>query len=412
MSDSVDLSAFDDEPQPDDFRRSQGAPLVKDLENPQRWARYARPSGFGKDLDDESALVLWKIDRAMDGVVSSPALSAKVAAKLGRKDGRKELRDEAILIGRGGESADMGTALHAMTHRLESEENYVAVEPYAADLACYLANIDEAGLVSEHIEVHLCSDTWRAAGTADRIYRATRELTVPEGPPILPGQLIMGDLKTGAKLDYSLPGYCVQLAIYVDSCFYDVATQERSPLPDNLRDDWGLLIHLPAGTATCTLLWCDLQVGRIGAKLVREVRAWRKRDDFTAAFTFPASDEIAVLDSTIHDLEQGVLDPTDDRDEQWATAMLPWLDARIRAIGSHGDARQMLLRRWPSGVPAPAGNPTPVQVVMIGRLLDTIEGAYTLPFIEGDPRVEWNQGLHSSEVERGYQLPSSKGTTQ
>ena len=416
MSDSVSMSEFDDQPADDDFRRSNGAPMVRDPANPERWVKYSRPSGFGKDLDDESALVNWRIDRAMDGVASSPALSAKVAAVLGQKKGRKDLRDEAILIGRGGESADMGNALHAMTHRLESEEGYVAVEPYAADLACYLSHLDEAGLVSEHIEVHLCSDTWRAAGTADRIYRATRELTVPIGPPILPGQLFLGDLKTGAKLDYSLPGYCVQLAIYCDSVFYDVTTQERSPMPDNLRTDWGLLVHMPAGTATCTFLWCDLEVGREGASIVRAVRNWRSRDDFTRPFRFPPSDEIAVLDSTIHDLEHEVVDVMEvifEDDQGWIEAMLPWVQARINAIGSHNDARAMLLRRWPANLPPPrSGSVNGPQLATIGRLLDTIEGAYSLPFVEGDPRVEWNQGLHKSEVERSYQPPSSKGTTQ
>ena len=79
----------------------------------------------------------------------------------------------------------------------------------------------------------------------------------------------------------------MQLAIYCDSVFYDVTTQERSPLPDNLRTDWGLLVHLPAGTATCTLLWSDLEVGRTGARIVRDVRAWRKRDDFVGDVRLP-----------------------------------------------------------------------------------------------------------------------------
>ena len=400
------MSEFEDEPAPDDFRRSNGAPLVRSLDG-SKWERYARPSGFGKDLDDESALVLWKIDRAMDGVASSPALNAKVASKLGVKEGRKDLREEAILLGRGDEAADIGTALHAMTHRVEGEEGYVAVEPFASDLACYLGHLDEAGLRSPYIEVHLCSDVWRAAGTADRIYEATRQLTLPDGTTIEPGQLVIGDLKTGRKLDYSLPGYCVQLAIYCDSVFYDVVTQERSPLPDNLRTDWGLLVHLPAGTATCTFLWTDLEIGRQGARLVREVRAWRKRDDFTVPFTFPQSDMVAVLDSTLHDLEHDVLESAESDD--WVVDMSAWAQARINVIGRHPESRQMLLRRWPAGIPSLRDNePTSGQLTTILNLLDAIEAAYSLPFPEGDPRVEWNRGLHSSEVDRSNNPPSTK----
>ena len=402
------MSEFEDEPQPDDFRRSGGAPMVRDLENPEKWVKYSRPSGFGKDLDDESALTLWRIDRAMDGVASSPALSAKVAAKLGIKDGRRDLRDEAILIGRGDESADLGSALHAMSHRVESEEGYIAVEPFASDLACYLSHLDEAGLKSAFIEVTLCSDTWRAAGTADRIYRATRQLLLPDGSTIEPGQLIMGDLKTGKKLDYSLPGYCVQLAIYVDSVFYDVTTQERSPLPADLRTDWGLLVHLPAGTTTCTFLWADLEIGRTGARIVREVREWRKRDDFAAPFTFPQSDMVAVMDTTLHDLEHGTPEAMEsilfpETNDAWVEAMTPWVQTRINAIGTNNDARTMLIRRWPAGVPAVRDNIlTAPQIGQVCRLLDAIEGAYSMPFVAGDPRLEWQRGLHKSEVDRGY----------
>ena len=406
MTDADDF--FAEERPEADFRRSNGAPMVRDPAHPDKWLRYSRPSGFGKDLDDESALTLWKIDRAMDGVASSPALTAKVAAKLGKKQGRKELREEAILLGRGGESADLGTALHAMSHRLETEEGYVAVEPFASDLARYLLTLDSAGLKSEHVEVHLCSDIHRAAGTADRIYRATREVTLPVGPPLLPGQMVIGDLKTGEKLDYSLPGYVVQLAIYCDSVFYDITTDERTPMPDTLRTDWGLLVHLPAGHATCTLLWCDLQVGREGAKIVRDVRSWRKRDDFAYNFDFPPSDEIAVLDTAIHDLEHDIVQPVEgDFDVRWVEAMLPWTQDRINQIGSHPEARAMFLRRWPSSIPPIRDAcPAPPQLTEILCLLDLIEGAYRLPFVEGDPRVEWNRGLHKSQVDRSNQPPS------
>ena len=410
MNESVDLSDLEDEPPARDFRRANGAPMVRGLDNPNRWDRYARPSGFGKDLDDESALVLWRIDRAMDGVATSPALAAKVAAKAGIKEGRKELRDEAIHRGRGEEDADMGTALHAMAHRLETEESFHAPEPYSADLAAYLTAIDRAGLESEHCEVHLCADGWRAAGTADRIYRARRELVLPDGTRADPDTRFIGDLKTGKRLDYSLPGFAVQLAIYADAVFYDVATDERSPLPELLHTGWGVLVHLPAGRATCTLWWVDLEIGRVGAKLVQGVRAWRKRDDFTAPFVYPEPDVAAVMDTTLHDLEHDLVDFTEpSEDEGWVTAMMPWAQDRINQIGLHNEARGMLMRKWPADIdPILVSRPTALQLTKILSIVDVIESAYSLPFCAGDPRVEWNQGLHHSQVERGYHPPSTK----
>lgn len=403
----VNLNELDDQPSPTDFRRANGAPLVRSLDG-KRWDRYARPSGFGHDLDDESALNLWKIDRAIEGVAVTPSLAASIAAHLGQKEGRQDRRERAIQIGRGEEAADLGTALHAMAHRVETDQEFRAPEPHASDLATYLMAIDQAGLESTHCEVHLCADTWRAAGTADRIYRCRRELLLPDGSVAEPRTSFIGDLKTGKKLDYSLPGFAIQLAIYADSCFYDVSTDERSPLPDGLHTGWGVLVHLPAGRATCEIHWVDLSVGRIGARLVQGVREWRRRDDFAAPFTFPQSDETAVLMSPIYDLEHPA-EPTDDPTHEWVEAMLPWCQERINVIGGLAEPRAMLLRRWPEHIPPfRVTPPSPTHLSQILDLVTQIETAYSLPFPEGDPRVEWSRGLHSSEVIRDNEPRSNE----
>jgi hypothetical protein len=399
----VNLNDLDDQPSPTDFRRSNGAPLVRSLDG-KRWERYARPSGFGHDLDDESALTIWKLHRAIEGVATTPSLAASIAAHIGQKEGSAERLEKAIQIGRGEEAADLGTALHAMAHRLETESEFRAPEPHASDLAAYLTALDSAGLESTHCEVHLCSDPWRAAGTADRIYVAQRQLALPDGSVLEPGQSVIGDLKTGKRLDYNLPGFAIQLAVYADGCFYDVATDERSPLPDDLHTGWGLLVHLPAGRALCTLWWTDLFVGRIGAELVKQVREWRKRDDFAQPFIFPPSDEEAVmLQSAIYDLEHDSTETYETMADssEWMAGMLPWAQRRLNVIGDIPEARALLLRRWPANVaPLRQATPTPEQLTQVLCLLDTIESAFSLPFAEGDPRVEWNQGLHTSEVNR------------
>jgi len=297
-----------------------------------------------------------------------------------------------------------------MAHRLETDPGFRAPEPYDADLAAYLLALDKAGLESAHCEVHLCSDAWRAAGTADRIYRAHRELELPSGERFDPGTLFIGDLKTGKRLTYTLPGFAIQLAIYCDSVFYDVTTDARTPLPDELHMGWGLLVHLPVGEARCDLHWLDLDAGREGARLVKEVRAWRKREDFTVPFVFPPSDEVAVLSSPIYDLEQAP--PPPENDEEWVTAILPWAQERINVIGRHPDARALLLRRWPAAIPPlRAGGISPMQLASVLDLLDTIETAFSLPFPPGDPRVEWQRGLHSSEMQRTNQ-PLIQGTKE
>jgi hypothetical protein len=409
MSNDGEEFFAEEEPHAKDFRRANGAPLVRKLDDPTRWDRYSRPSTWGHDLDDESALTLWKIDRACDGVASSPALAAQIAAIHGRKEGRIELRERAIQLGRGEEAADLGTALHALAHRFETEDGFPVPEPHASDLACYVAALDDAGLESTHFECTICADIWRAAGTADRIYRAKKRLRLPTGDYLEPGHSVIGDLKTGAKLTYNVPGFCIQMAIYADGVFYDVDTDERSPMPENMRLDWGLLVHLPAGQASCTFHWVDLQVGREGARIVQQVRAWRKRGDYLAEFAFPISDEVAVLSSPIYDLEQDITEEESPGAEEWRQAMLPWAQARVNVIGTHPEARAMLLRRWPVDIPPIRGGElTATQLSRALDLLDSIESAYSLPFPEGDPRVEWNRGLHSREAIHGNEPRSNE----
>jgi len=415
MSEGVSLEDFGD-PITRDFRRANGAPMVVRLDDKTRWERYSRPSGWGSDLDDESALTLWKIDRAMEGVACDPSIAAMVAAHLNDREGAKERRERAIQRGRGEEAADLGTALHRMTERVERGDGFCAPPPFDADIAAYLSKLDGAGLVSEFIECKLCNDEWRAAGTADRIYQANREIPVAGCPPILPGQLVLGDLKTGKRLDYSLPGYCIQLALYVDSVFYDVETNERSPLPPELRTDVGLLVHMPAGTGSCSFHWADLQVGREGCRIVRDVRHWRKRSDFLIDFTPPPSDEEAILaaPTPMESLQFGEFVPHDPElpsgvdADAWVAAMSEFAQSRINTIGTSAEARALLLRRWPDATPTlRQGGITPAQLSAVLDLLDAIEGAFSLPFPPGDPRVEWDQGLHSDALPRNNEPRST-----
>ncbi len=420
----IDLEDLADDSPAKDFRRANGAPMVKRADGSDKWDRYSRPSSMGSDLEDESNLVNWKIDRAMDGVVTDRSIAAAIAAKMGQKEGRKELREQAINTGRGSEAADRGTALHAIAQRVEEDTTFKVVEPYAGDIAAYLTMLDASGLVSKHIEVKVCSDEWRCAGTADRIYEVTKTLIVPGFAPLEPGDMILGDLKTGAKLDYSHREYAIQLAIYVDGCFYDIATNERLPYPQRLRTDLGLLVHMPVGSATCTPIWVDLQVGREGAHLVKAIRAWRKRTDDLIEFAYPApADPGSELEAAFTDLQP--VEPGEDLnlpgapgddDIEWLTAMMTFAQDRINVIGKYSnEARDFLLRRWPVGVqPLTVAMPSGPQMAAILDTLDAVEGAYSIPFPAGDPRTEGNRGERrlTPEARRSRnQPPSNNGAT-
>lgn len=391
---SIDVNLLDDEhEQRNDYRRANGSPLVSDPHNPGKTLRYRRPSSYGKPLDDDSALTEWRIWKSMIGVARSKALAAKVnATKDEDKTEKRALRDEAMDKGAANEAADTGTALHAMTARWEDtkDTDFDPPEQYRPDLDAYWQMLQDYGLVSEYVEVHMVNDAYRAAGTADRIYRTTRELTTPDGLVWPVGTLFLGDLKTGAKLDFSLPGYCVQCAIYADGTFYDVHTEQRMPTPE-INRQWCLLVHLPVGGGRCELLWISVEIGLRGALLAFDVKEWQNawkagRDGHDAV--------VATKPTLSEDLTVG--EPTwEELTGQADDALRDYIQERIRVCGEHDKARARLQQQWPSGVPTPKrGLSDPQHITQVLSLLDSIERDFSLPFT-GDPRTN---GLRRNEL--------------
>ena len=393
-----------------DYRRANGAPMVSDPNNPGKWLRYSRPSGYAKVLDNSFALNDWKINKAMIGVAGSRAMQAEVMAiKDGDRDGMKVLREKALDKGAANEAADMGTALHAMTARVEDQsDTWEPPEAYADDLRTYVEALDSYGLVSEFVEVHMCNDSFRAAGTADRIYRTTKPLLAPDGTTVEPGTLILGDLKTGAKLDFSLPGYCVQMALYADGVFYDVESNERRETPP-LDKNWTILVHLPVGKAKCRMIWCSIDVGLRGALLAHDVKEWDKQ--WKAGSMLGYDEHEILLPSLLEPYAGEVLVPQEIQPPDMMPMpsvfdqMYDWAKKRVAAIGQYPKARDMLLQRWPDGLPSPKKITTDDQLTTLLDLLDAVEKQHSLPFVPSGLA----NGKHMSELPLGNTHHHTKG---
>lgn len=419
MAASLDVDALTDEhEQRIDFRRANGSPMVTDPNDPEKYLRYRRPSSYGKPLDDEEALTNWRIWKAIVGVAGSKALQTQVlATKDEDKITKRELREEALNKGQANERADMGTGLHAMCARIEdpNDVDFQPSEDFLPDLEAYKDCLDRYGLVSEAIEVPMVNDDFTAAGTADRIYRTTKPLVTPEGEILPIGTLILGDLKTGEKLDFGLPAYCVQLAIYATGQLYDVVGNKRLPTPA-INKRWTLLIHLPFGQAKATVLWCSIDVGLIGAHLTMQVldwrNAWKRKSDKVydcpeaalpvetvpchrcgkplaglADWQEPCCDECfpaAVadnLDATVTDVQM-----TSAPDEMFQI-LLVYVGERMAQIKQHDAAKAYTASTWPSDLPVPKQVKTGPELVRLLDHLDEIEKRFSLPFLP-DPRVE------------------------
>jgi hypothetical protein len=409
----MDLDDFADEHENrGDYRRANGAPMVSDPADPTKWLRYSRPSGYAKVLDNSFALNDWKINKAMLGVAGSSAMQAQLRSlRDDDKEGFKELREKALDKGQANEAADMGTALHAMTARIENpNDSFDPPDEYVADLDAYTDSLCLYGLVSEHIEVHMCNDSFRAAGTADRLYRTCKALTAPDGTIIPAGELVLGDLKTGQKLDFSLPGYCVQMAIYADGVFYDVETNLRMPTPAMNRH-WTILVHLPVGKAKCRMIWCSIDVGLKGALLCYEVKDWDRRWKRGADLGYDEHvieipNEVVAhpLSPVVKAFEEPDMMPMPAVFDQ----MHDWAKQRIAAMKDYPKAREMLMQRWPDDLPSPKQVKTDDQLTTLLNLLDMVEKQHSLPFVPSGLA----NGKRKSELPLGNTHHHTKGAQE
>ena len=393
---SIDLEDIEGTPEKPDFRRASGAPMIIDKEG--RNQRYSRPSGWGKTLDDENALVSWKINTAARGVAMDKSLQAEwIAVSDDDKAQKRKLQEKAIQAGRGNQASDTGTALHAMSERWEDPDDDFDPGPFRASLEAYSAEMDRLGIVSELFEYTVANEEYRAAGTCDRLYRLTKPLETPDGGFLPVGTLIIGDLKTGKSLDFSLPGYHVQMAIYAQGEFYDVEQDCFMPTPE-IEQKWGIIVHMPANAETCEFIWCDLEVGNYGAYLVHEIKDWRRKWR-NGTYASPVVQIFAELPEAEAD-EPVVFD-----DKSWMDQMFGFIKARIAAIRDNPLAAADLPMVWPQGVPAPKGMTEVHQYIAVLDCLDALEAKHGLPF-PNDPRGV--VGVHSSEAAVNNLPPSQQ----
>jgi hypothetical protein len=421
-----------------DFSRANGAPMV--MVDGKR-ERYSRPSSFGKPLDDDSALVNWRLDRVGIGVAGDRALQARYAAvSLDDREELSALREAAISAGRGAEAADVGTALHAMSVRWEQgDTTFNPPEEFRVSLQAYTGALEASGLRSIHYEFACVNVENRCAGTADRLYEFDAPLITPDGEILPVGTIVVGDLKTNKRLDYSFPSYAVQLALYAGARLYDVVADEFLDTPP-INQDWAIIAWMPStDPGRCELFWVPLEIGRYGLYIVGQIKIWRKNwrsGEFACPILKPPGMSVAEVAealggelieepvvveseptqertplmhdappwSELHDPEPkepevvevlapvlSIVPPADDDGLPDGMAPEPdrfklgieWARTRLSLIGKNEKAKQWLMVRWPEGLPTPRqGIETEQELDQVLALLAKCEAEHGLGFVE------------------------------
>lgn len=242
---------------------------------------YTRVTTFIGVLENTYNLQRWKMRKVAEGLAQRPdliLLIGSLGAQPEDDDEYKEWRskmdevcEQAIEIAEASAPANIGTALHAYTDRLDRGQPLGKVpKEYQKHLKAYEAAT--AALTAVHIEKFVVNDQYQTGGTADRF-------------SLLDGhdKLICTDTKTGDVLNYGIAKAAMQKALYVNSMFYDPTTGQRHPIP-NIDLERGLIIALNAKSGTCDLHWIDLKAGWEGVELANNVRAWQRRKDFHSPY--------------------------------------------------------------------------------------------------------------------------------
>lgn len=353
-----------------DFSRDRwGRPLIIPADGGKPVA-YGRFSSHGSVLEDKFALEKWKIRTSAIGLTKREDLFAQLAAC--PADDSKRLDDimsQALEAGGGSVGANLGTALHEFTQRLDTGEISIddIGEPWRTDMQAYVDTMKANNLtvIPELVEVNLVNDLLELAGTADRFYRHP-ELGV-----------ICADIKTGKQISKNPLAYAVQLASYAHSMLYDIETGQRKRIHEDLVLHVGYIIHIPANQGRCDIYEVNMLDAMEAARLARTVKQWQKRSDLVRPLN-PAPKTSKKAPKASEKAPESSVAPAD-------SIRYDWVRRRLKLVLEV--AKTDLQALWPDGVPTPskATKWDNSQIDKIVEVVAGLEAAHGLPFGEPDP---------------------------
>jgi hypothetical protein len=270
---------------PADVARDRwGRPLVIPPEG-GKTVPYTRCTTYVGVLEDTCNLAQWQKRMVAIGLAQRPDLLLRVSS-LGRqpadddpgikrwKDQMNDTCEAATEAASASASATIGTAIHALTERLDRGQDVGAVPAdYMPHLRAYEAAT--SNFTAVHIERFTVQDDLKIGGTPDRVLQIDGH-----------DKLIIGDIKTGS-VEYGVGKMCMQLAVYAHSQLYNPSNGQRSPLGQAVDLDKGVIIALNAKTGDCNLLWVDLAAGWRAVHLATQVREWRAKKNLSKPYDGP-----------------------------------------------------------------------------------------------------------------------------
>jgi hypothetical protein len=354
---------------------------------------FTRVTNFAATLDDRVGLEKWSTRNLLKGLVSDETLMDRVRSA----PDDSTLNDLANLARlRGGDklAADIGTALHTACEVMDADDLDPAFDTfptaYKRDVLIYERTMETHRLTVDLMEPIAFTPIPGAdplVGRIDRIVTAEQDRT---------SRIL--DLKFGGHADRV--NYAVQLAIY------SRATHLWGP------DGWleapeidqsiGYIMHIPAGTGAAELVEVDLDVAWDLVLLAARVRESRRTATKKGLFDKAEAPAVAVPAATNGEQEEGTANAEPNATAFGAVPQAPasvttsvpdsapatrslWIDQRITTLLPSKAAKEMLGKKWPSGI---AKSPpwTDAEVDTIAPVLAAIESLVEAPFGHRDPK--------------------------
>jgi len=332
-----------------------------DTGKPVKWTRATT---FAKSIQDTFALSQWAQRMTLKGAALRKDIVAAVSTLDVKKDKDRvnALVEDAKKAAGNKVAANLGTAVHAFTEDRDRALVGMPVKMRAVpddlmpSVDAYEQILSSFGLrpVPGLIEFTTAVKQYEIAGTSDRCYLVTRDITFKLNGRTLTlyaGEYVIGDVKTGAQLDYGWMEICIQLAIYAQglntSGAWDWGTGRwgKPVLPDNpevllkVRTDVAIIAHLPVDreddAPLATLYAIDLDEGWAAAVLCAQVRTTRKKGSKLATALTVAD----VADP--HDVNPDTDVPNAVHARTAVASRPPTLEERARAVTSQAAASEI-----------------------------------------------------------------------
>jgi hypothetical protein len=246
-------------------RDRYGRPLVRPAKGGKAVA-YTRATTIANSLDDAAALTAWKMRMAAIGLSIRSDLLLAINAAQDDKMAINRYIEDAMEVAGASKAATIGTALHTFAERLDLGQEVNVPSEWAGDIRAYEAATKQLNKI--FIEQFCVLDKYKIAGTPDRIVEYK-------------GERFIADIKTG-RIDHP-NNIAIQLAIYAHGSPYDIATGRRGSWGD-VNQEKAIIIHLPAGTGLCKLVWIDIAEGWKGLQFAMKVRQWRDKKGLVIPF--------------------------------------------------------------------------------------------------------------------------------